>query len=170
MQELRCFAYANNVTFLPQIHFGGLRAWRVLRNFVTAFSRSLRYRWCQCTSDHNSLSRARGYECRGQHLYCRDDSGQDSYPSFAGTSACPHATTTPRYHCITSHPIIYLHGVFLFLVMLCRSCFALNISWFQHMSEKGSLLPHSGRSLVPILPRLVASQPFTGDALASPRL
>ncbi|KAF9645379.1 hypothetical protein BDM02DRAFT_580432 [Thelephora ganbajun] len=30
-EELRCFAYANNVTHIPQIHFGRFGVWRVLR-------------------------------------------------------------------------------------------------------------------------------------------
>jgi hypothetical protein len=118
---------------------------------LTAFSRSIRYRRYQCTSDHNSLPRACRYERGGQHLYSVTTIETSLltlrfYRNF-GLPTCENCTPVPRHslcfdnlspRCLSIRP----H-------MLCRSCFALNISWLQYSSEKGSLLPHSGCYLVP---------------------
>ena len=117
---------------------------------LTVFSRGIRYRRCQCTSNYNSFSRTRRYECGGQDL-CSVTTIEINlltlrfYRNF-GWPTCDNCPLLLR--CSPCFDNLFLRCFSILRHVLCRSCFALNISWFQHTSEKGSLLPRSGCYLV----------------------
>ena len=126
------------------------------------FSRNIRYRRVQCTSNYNSRSGARRYECRGQHFHSSATAMTKLLPRFYrnfGSLTCDKRTPLPLHNLRSVTPLYVVQILFCDEYILVSAI----------RPKKEAFCPVQDTTLFPIIPCPVASQPFTRDAPPSPR-